>query len=136
MREIPEEENYKKPAHTKEYNESCDLELYPDASCFWHMLCTGKSATQMLRITEIPEDDKTITFKLEGKLIGVWITYLDRKCAYRKKKGYTVVLDFSGVTFIERKGVSMLERIKDGRMKAVNCSPFIRSILSKVIDYT
>ena len=100
------------------------------------MLCKNKIATQMLRITEIPEDDKTITLKLEGKLIGVWITYLDRKCAYRKKKGYTVVLDFSGVTFIESRGVAMLERIKDDRVRAVNCSPFIRSILGKVINGT
>jgi anti-anti-sigma regulatory factor len=89
---------------------------------------------EMLRITEVSKDDKVITLRLEGKLVGPWIPDLERICLYhRDEKNKTVVLDFSGVTFIENKGVRMLESIKDDRIKIVNCSQFILSLLSNSI---
>ena len=88
----------------------------------------------MLKITEISEDDKAVTLRLEGKLIGMWIPELERICLYhRDEKSKTVVLDFSGVTFIDKKGVKMLESIKDERIKIVNCPPLILSLLSEFI---
>jgi anti-anti-sigma regulatory factor len=88
----------------------------------------------MLRITEVSKDDKAITLRLEGKLVGMWIPELERICLYhRDEKNKTVVLDFSGVTFISKKGVEMLENIKDERVKIINCSEFIQSILCSSI---
>ncbi len=88
----------------------------------------------MLRITEVSKDDKAITLRLEGKLVGMWIPELERICLYhRDEKNKTVVLDFSGVTFISKKGVEMLENIKDERVKIINCSSFIQSILCNSI---
>jgi anti-anti-sigma regulatory factor len=86
----------------------------------------------MLRITEVSKDDKAINLRLEGKLIGKWIAELERLCLhYTDEENKIVVLDFSGVTFIERKGLRMLESIKDGQIKIVNCSPFIDSLLGR-----
>ena len=88
----------------------------------------------MLRITEVSKDDKEITLRLEGKLVGMWIQELERICLYhRDEKNKTVVLNFSGVTFIENKGLRMLENIKDKRIAIINCSPFIQSLLGDLV---
>ncbi|SRR5579885_3503910 len=89
---------------------------------------------EMLRITEVSKDDKAITLRLEGRLVGMWIPELERICLYhRDEKNKTVVLDFSGVTFISKKGVEMLENIKDKRIKIINCSEFISSLFCKLV---
>ena len=38
----------------------------------------------MLRITEVSKDDKEITLRLEGKLVGMWIQELERICLYHR----------------------------------------------------
>ena len=84
----------------------------------------------MFRITEIPKDEETVTLRLEGKVIDMWIPELKRICLYhRKEKNKRVVLDFSGVTFIDDNGVRMLESIQDGRIEIINCSLLIDSLL-------
>jgi anti-anti-sigma regulatory factor len=51
---------------------------------------------------------------------------------YKDEKNKTVVLDFSGVTFIDNEGVRMLENIKDEKIKIINCSLFIQKLLHKL----
>ena len=88
----------------------------------------------MLRITQDPRSENMITLKLEGKLVGMWIPELERICLFnRDKENKTVVLDFSGVTFIHKKGVKMLERIINERVHVINCSPFIESLFHKLV---
>jgi len=89
----------------------------------------------LLRITEISDDGEEIVMKLEGKIIGVWVDDLKRVCLFhRDERNRVVVLDFSGVTFIEARGLEMLKDLKGERVKTVNCSPFIHSLLSRFIN--
>ena len=88
----------------------------------------------MLRITEISEDEKTVKLRLDGKIVEAWVSDLEEMCIrYRDEKSKTVVLDLSGVTFIDNRGVTMLEKIKDGRLKIVNCSLFIEALLNSSV---
>ena len=88
----------------------------------------------MLRITEISDDGEEIVMKLEGKVIGVWVDDLKRVCLFhRDERNRAVVLDFSGVTFVEARGLEMLKDLKGDRVRIVNCSPFINSLLSRFI---
>lgn len=88
----------------------------------------------MLRITEVFNDDKSIGLKLEGQLVGTWTPELERICLYhRDEENKTIALDFSDVTFIDKNGVKMLKKIKDERIKIINCPLFIRSLLSDLI---
>jgi anti-anti-sigma regulatory factor len=90
--------------------------------------------TNMFRTTEISEDEKTVTLRLDGKLIDAWVSDLEKLCLYYKdEKNKAVVLDFSGVTFIDGKGVRMLENIKDEKIKITNCSLFIQKLLCKLM---
>ncbi|MER3446680.1 MAG: hypothetical protein C4291_07450 [Candidatus Dadabacteria bacterium] len=57
---------------------------------------------------------------MDGKLVDSWVPDLGKLCLhYRDEKNKTVVLDFSGVTFIDDRGVRMLENIKDE--KIISC---------------
>lgn len=84
----------------------------------------------MLRITETSEDEKTVTLRLDGKMAGTLVADLEQLCLrHRDEKGKAVVLDFSGVTFIDNKGLRMLKKIKDNRIMIVNYSLFIETLL-------
>jgi anti-anti-sigma regulatory factor len=85
----------------------------------------------MLKITETSKDEKTVTLKLDGKMVGALVSDLEELCLHhRDEKGKTVVLDFSGVTFIDNKGLTMLRKIKDNRVIMVNYSLFIETLLN------
>ncbi len=84
----------------------------------------------MLRITETSEDEKTVTLKLDGKMVGASASDLEELCLHhRDKRGKTVVLDFSGVAFIDNYGLKVLKKIKDSRVSIVNYSLFIETLL-------
>jgi anti-anti-sigma regulatory factor len=88
----------------------------------------------MFRTTEISEDERTVTLRLDGKLVHAWVSNLEMLCLhYKDEKNKTVVLDFSGVSFIDNDGVRMLENIKDEKIKIINCSLFIQTLLHKLV---
>lgn len=88
----------------------------------------------MLRITETSQDEKAVTLRIDGKVVGTRVSELEELCLHhRDKKNKIVVLDFGGVSFIDSSAVRMLGKIKDERIKITNCSPFIRSLLRDLI---
>jgi anti-anti-sigma regulatory factor len=89
----------------------------------------------MLKITETSKEEKTVTLRLDGKISDDWIRELERVCLhYRDEENKIVVLDFLGVIFIDDNGVRMLEKIKDNRIRIINCSLFIQSLLSNLVN--
>lgn len=89
----------------------------------------------MLRISKIAQDDENLTLKLDGKIEGMYTEELEQACkcsCARDKK--TITLDLSGVTFIDDKGLAALSKLKDGRLNIVRCSPFIRTLLSDLMN--
>lgn len=84
----------------------------------------------MLRITETSEDKKTVTLKLDGRMVGESASDLEELCLHhRDERGKTVVLDFAGVAFIDNYGLKVLKKIKDNRILIVNYSLFIETLL-------
>ena len=88
----------------------------------------------MLRISETSQDEKAVTLRIDGKVVGTRVSELEELCLHhRDEKNKIVVLDFGGVSFIDSSAVRMLGNIKDERIKITNCSPFIRSLLRDLI---
>jgi anti-anti-sigma regulatory factor len=88
----------------------------------------------LFRITEISQDDKTVTLRLEGRVVGSSASELETLCLHhRNDKNRTVVLDFARVSFIDDNTVRILKGIKDEGVKMINCSPFIGSLLRDLI---
>ena len=75
----------------------------------------------MLRIT-VQENPGALSLILEGRLTGPWIGELERawSAVAGETNGRHVVLDLSGVTFIEEDGKELLRRIfeRGGELRA------------------
>lgn len=87
----------------------------------------------MLRITLIHQDKETVTLGLDGNLVGASVSTLKNECLdYRDKNNMTVILDFSGVFYIDPNGVRILESINDEKLRIVNCPMFIEKLLENL----
>jgi hypothetical protein len=65
---------------------------------------------------------------------GIWVSKLEKiRLYYSDEKNKAIILDFTDVTFIDMKGVRMLENIKDERVRIINCSQFIRLLICNLI---
>lgn len=84
----------------------------------------------MLRITEIFESADSITLTVEGRIVSEWVTVLEQECLKWLQAKPAVLLDFSGVTFIEHNGVAMLKRIASPNLRLINCSALIAELLN------
>jgi hypothetical protein len=77
----------------------------------------------MLRVTTT-DQDRTITLKLEGKLIGPWVRELSRVWfnAVRSPRS-TYVVDLRSVTFIDNPGRALLSSMsrRGARLIASDC---------------
>ena len=60
-----------------------------------------------------------------------WVAILRRECITVLDTQRTVLLDFSGVIFINGRGVKMLQRLTSDNLQIINCSAFIESLLQE-----
>lgn len=86
----------------------------------------------MLKITEINSSESKVELKLEGKIVGTCIDYLSEVCAdFDKRQVEEVLLDFSGVRYVESGGVEILQKLMKDNIKIKNCPIFIEELLKK-----
>lgn len=83
----------------------------------------------MLRIERLNEDDARVTLKLDGRIVGQWVATLEVECSRVLQGSKRLVLDFAGVTFIDRDGVSLLKKVRGERVRLVNCSLFVKELM-------
>ncbi len=88
----------------------------------------------MLRISLIYEDKEAVTLRLDGDLVGTCASTLKKEfLTHKDKENKTVILDFSGVSYIDDNGVRILESITDKKLQIVNCPMFIEMLLKNLI---
>ena len=89
----------------------------------------------MLRITTVDLPTE-ITFKLEGKISGLWVTEL-RRCwgssgdIYKNRKR---VVDLSGVVFVDAAGKELLSTISCEGGILVGCGLVPKSLIEEIED--
>lgn len=84
----------------------------------------------MLKITETFEDEKTITVRLDGSITNASFANLDEVCSRLRDQGNkTILLDFSGVGFMNEEIARRVARLRGDRIRIVNCSLFIETLL-------
>jgi len=88
----------------------------------------------MLRVT-IQESPKAVTLILEGRLTGPWIGEVERawSAAADTTSGRNLVVDLTGVTFVEAEGKRLLRRIfkRGGELRANN-DVLIKAIVEEI----
>ena len=88
-----------------------------------------KEKANVLRITKVAEDSSTVTMKLEGKLAADWVPLLEGECLTCLNEKLKVLLDCSEVTFIDGRGVELLNKLGEEGIKVVDCCELIKELL-------
>ena len=78
----------------------------------------------MLKISE-PLANHAVTLKLEGRLIGPWVSELRVTCENHLSNAGRLKLDFADVSYADRSGVALLIDLRERGVELVNCSSFL-----------
>ena len=89
----------------------------------------------MLRITEIPDLNGTVSLRLDGSLSQNSFEDLVRVCArYQAPQTELITLDMSGVVFMSNDAAVRLAALRSERFRLANCSAFIQTLMANVAD--
>ncbi len=83
----------------------------------------------MLKIERHDANDGTLSLRLEGEIRGAWVEELRRVAESALESGAAVSLDLSDVSFVDLRGVALLNRFADRYVALVNCSAFVTELL-------
>ena len=83
----------------------------------------------MLRITHTQGLDSVLTFHLEGKLLGPWVTELARSCNELPCPPNRLRLNLSAVTFVDGPGVALLRDLLAHGATLAACSGLVAELL-------
>ena len=83
----------------------------------------------MLRITRLEGHGSISTLKLEGKLLGLWVTELARSCNELPCLPNGLRLDLSAVTFVDGPGLALLRDLLARGATLSACSGLIAELL-------
>lgn len=86
----------------------------------------------MIRIWEQEGEGARVTLRLEGNLAGASIEELEKACARSLARAASVVLDVSGVHFIDRRALASLRELRERGVTFTNCTPFVAEQLKEV----
>lgn len=79
----------------------------------------------MLRITEMSNNDGTVTLRVEGKIAAEWSSALEVECLRYPRSRTDLVLDFSAVTDVDSCGADLVRRLQAGGVRLVHCAPLV-----------
>jgi ABC-type transporter Mla MlaB component len=85
----------------------------------------------MLRIARVDDGGSQTTpaLRLEGKLLGPWVTELSRACDELRVPPEALCLNLTGVTFIDSAGIELLRNLIRRGTRISGCSGFVEELL-------
>ena len=86
----------------------------------------------MLKITQIAEDNTSVTIKLEGRIVGQWVNELKKECRKYMRRRNVLILDLSGATFADDRGIKMLSAMAGNQVRLTRCSLLLSGLLENV----
>jgi len=87
----------------------------------------------MLRITENTENVTTVRIRLDGTVTSASYSELGEVCLrHREPPEKTILVDMSGVMFMDNEVASKLDSLRSEQLIIINCSPFIETLLNTV----
>ena len=78
----------------------------------------------MLRISQIEPANHAITLKLEGRVVGPWVTELQKSCEKVLTEGRSLKLHLGDVEFMDAQGVALLSSLRSRGVSLLQCPPF------------
>ena len=82
----------------------------------------------MLRITVSGQDPSCRIIKLEGKLLQAWLDEV-RGFFAKVEGGSFPSLDLSGLSYVDRPGIELLQQLLRQGVRIHACSPFVAELV-------
>jgi len=73
--------------------------------------------------------DQLALLRLEGQVIAGWVEELRNLSEVALRQGKRLVVDLSGVSFLDRDGTVLLASLKSRKVALVNAQPFVAELL-------
>ena len=86
----------------------------------------------MLKITQAGKAGHNFTLKLEGRVVGPWVSELRLICESLLSNRRGLNLDLSDVSYADAEGVELLANLKSRGVMLANGSPFVAEQLKNV----
>ena len=84
----------------------------------------------MLKISTTEGTGNEVILKIEGTLVGAWVTEVRAACEAFLKEGRRVALDLRGLTYVDLAGRELLGSLcADGRVVISTASAFVTELL-------
>jgi len=84
----------------------------------------------MLKISRSEPETQTVSWKLEGRLVGPWVAELRRLAETTLAESRGLVLDVSDVSFVDREGEDLLRDLITRNVRLEHPSGFVRELLN------
>jgi len=78
----------------------------------------------MLRISQLEPVNQAVTLRLEGRVVGPWVTELQDSCEEVLNKGRLLKLHLADVEFMDARGVMLLSSLRSRGVTLLECPPF------------
>ena len=85
----------------------------------------------MMKVTHVAEDEQGVTLKIEGQIGGEWVDVLQKECKLCLEKKAQLILDFSGVSYIDASGIRALKKMDQNRVTLMGASLFLSGLLKE-----
>ena len=79
----------------------------------------------MLKISEVRPSKRTLTLRLEGRIVGPWVGELRQICEPLVNNGRRLALDLAEVSFADEGGLALLVGLRARGTKLLNQTPFV-----------
>jgi ABC-type transporter Mla MlaB component len=78
----------------------------------------------MLKISQAEPVNHAVTLCLEGRVVGPWVTELQKSCEKVLAEGRSLKLHLADVGFMDAQGVALLSNLRSRGVSLLECPPF------------
>jgi anti-anti-sigma regulatory factor len=78
----------------------------------------------MLKISKAEPVNRAVILRLEGRVVGPWVTELQKACDEVRTEGRSLKLHLADVEFMDAQGVALLSSLRARGVLLMECPPF------------
>ena len=83
----------------------------------------------MLRLTRTSKPPHEVILLLEGQIVAQWVRLLEDECRELLSADQRVLLDLSGVSYLDRQAARLLRELSDRSVRLINCPPMVDQLV-------
>lgn len=83
----------------------------------------------MLRVTRTARPPNEVVLLLEGQIVAQWVGLLEHECLHLLEADPRLLIDLSGVSYLDRRAARLLRDLAERSVKLINCPPLVEALI-------